>query len=107
MLVEANMSGGGGGSTYSTTGTIGSTGTATVTCPFTPDVVIVKIQNGADWCVCFGGSSMIQATTGVGSGTNYIYGSPYGVSVSGNAISISTGLALTFNQPFDLYAMKL
>lgn len=106
MFIEMQNVVCGGGNVYHSTITLNSTGQGTVTdCPFSPDTVITKYQNGNDWAVSLGGNTTPMASIAYQGGSMYSYNN-YGITVSGNTININTGLAITFSKTCEIIAMK-
>lgn len=107
MFTELMASGSGGDSNvWRTSGTFSSSSSATITdCPFSPDIVFVWFYNGSDkGTVAVGGNSFVKYSSGIAD-QGYIF-TNYGVTVSGNTITVNTGFSQTINQAYELIAIK-
>lgn len=98
---------GGDANVWRTTGTYDNNASAEITdCPFEPDIVFAYFYtDDNNRVVSVGGSVFNKFSAGVASGTGYSFGN-YGITVTGNTISIVTGFNISKNHAFDLIAIK-
>ena len=99
--------GGGSNNVWKTTGTYDNSAQATITdCPFSPDMVYASCyQDNNNRCVDVGGNTFGKFSAGLSAGTSYIFPN-YGITISGNTITIASGFAIARNKQFELVAVK-
>lgn len=87
--------------------TLGNSAEATITdCPFEPDIVFAYMyQNDSNRVIDAGGSAFNKLSAGVSQGTGYSFGN-YGITVTGNTISILSGFAINKNKQVEVIAIK-
>lgn len=85
--------------------TLDANGQATITCPFTPTVAQGHwyVTSNSYGC-CVGNNSGLCRSFGYSEDVYYSFTSPYGITISGNNISINTGFQRSFNSKMVISA---
>lgn len=85
--------------------TLDAGGQATITCPFPPTVAQGHWYASSDaYGCCVGNNSGLCGSFGYSVGRFYTFTSPYGITISGNNISINTGFQASNNQEMVISA---